>query len=69
MADSIAHEEGVADGVKSEIVIWYVGAYFSDLVIRLANLAANSGFSDLVARDLESLDAKDTGCELGEVIE
>lgn len=47
IAASISHEEGDADGVKSEIVIWYVGAYLSDLVIRLESLAASSGFSDL----------------------
>ncbi len=59
MAASISHEDGTAEGVKSEMVIWYVGAYLSDLVIRLASLTASSGFKDLVGRDLMSLDVED----------
>jgi hypothetical protein len=55
-ADSIFHEEGDAEGVKSDIVMWYVGAYLRDLVIRLASLAAISGLIDLFGLDLISLD-------------
>ena len=58
-ADSISHDEGEEEGVKRDIVIWYVGAYLRDLVIRLASLEAISGLIDLFGRDLVSLDPEE----------
>ena len=42
-AASISHEDGVAVGVKSENVRWYVREYFIDRVVHLARDSATSG--------------------------
>jgi hypothetical protein len=42
-AASIFHDDGVADGVNSENVRWYVREYFTDRVCRFANVSAISG--------------------------
>jgi len=38
----ISHEDGLASGVKSEKVKWYVGAYFMERVVRRARLVNTS---------------------------
>ncbi len=49
-AASISHDDGVAVGVKSENVRWYVREYFIDRVVHLARDSATSGANALGLR-------------------
>lgn len=42
-AASMFHDDGVAEGVNSEKVRWYVREYFMDRVVRFAKDSATSG--------------------------
>ena len=67
IADSISHDEGVDVGVKRDIVMWYIGAYFRDLVVRRASLSANSGDKVLDKLDLCSRVGDEFDDELDEI--
>lgn len=49
-ACSIAHVEGVAEGVKRENVRWYVREYFMERVDLFASASATSGANALGLR-------------------
>lgn len=49
-ADAMSHDDGVAVGVKSENVRWYVREYFIDRVVHFARDSATSGANALGLR-------------------
>ncbi len=49
-AASISHDDGMAVGVKSENVKWYVREYFIERVVHFARDSATSGASALGLR-------------------